>query len=169
MALRPYRLATTLVRNKLVQSQIRRFSKYDVNGNSPIPSNKQRFVPTSGTYPRGFLLGSTNVGIKPAGKFEPDLILVASEYSSCGAVVFPKTTRYPAASVTSSKDTVGKTKGRGIRGVIAHSGGTADYTDEDTARMSREAGNFISGEIGEEGGSSVLVMVRGFEVYIVSS
>jgi glutamate N-acetyltransferase / amino-acid N-acetyltransferase len=120
MALRPTGFATTLVRNKPVRIQIRRFSEFDVYGNSPIPANKQRFVPTSGTYPEELLAGSANIGIKPASKSQPDLILLASEKPSCGAAVFTKN-EFPAASITVTKDVLRKTKARGLRGVIANS------------------------------------------------
>lgn len=164
MPLRPYDLAATLVRNKPVQVPIRCFSKFDAYGNSPIPSNKQRFVPTSGTYPRGFLLRSTNIGLKPPGKSQPDLILVASEKPSCGAAVFTKN-EFPAASITVSKDIVERSKGWGIRGIIANSGCANTLTGikgrEDAVRMSREAGRLIDGEMGGEGESSVMVMHTG--------
>jgi hypothetical protein len=58
--------------------------------NSPVPANKQRFIPTSGTYPKGFLVGSINVGINPAIKTQPDLILVASEKPSWSCCVHKK-------------------------------------------------------------------------------
>ena len=165
MTLRPYGFATTLVRNKPVQIQIRCFSsKFDVRGNSPIPTHKQRFVPTSGTYPEGFLVGSINVGIKPAGKSQPDLILVASEKPSCGAAVFTKN-EFPAASVTVTRDLVRKTKGHGLRGVIANSWCANTLTGkvglEDAVAMSKEAGKCVSGETGAERESSMMVMHTG--------
>ena len=166
MPLRPYDLAATLVRNNPVQVRTRYFSKFDVFGNSPIPSHKQRFVPTSGTYPQGFLLRSTNIGLKPLSQSQPDLILVASEKPSCGAAVFTKN-EFPAASVTVSKDVVERSKGRGVRGIIANSGCANTSTGlkgrEDALRMCREAGRLISAEMGGEGEPSVMVMVRFLE------
>ena len=172
MTLQPYDLAATLVRNKPVRITTRCFSKFNVYGNSPIPSKKQRFVPTSGSYPQGFLLGSTNVGLKPPSKSQPDLILVASEKPSYGAAVFTKN-EFPAASVTVSKDVVERSKGLGgIQGIIANSGCANTLTGtkgrEDAVRMSREAGRLISGRIGLGGGSSAMVMVRVFGIHTVS-
>lgn len=144
--------------------QIRCFSKFDVYGNSPIPDNKQRFVPKSGTYPEGFLVGSTNIGIKPTSKAQPDLILVASEKHSCGAAVFTKN-EFPAASIIVSRDLVRQTKGHGLRGVIANSWCANTLTGkaglEDAVAMSKEADKYVSGETGFERESSVMVMHTG--------
>jgi glutamate N-acetyltransferase/amino-acid N-acetyltransferase len=116
-----YGLATTVLRKRPVhiQVQIRCFSKFDLYGNSPLPADKQQFVPTSETCPKGFLVGGISVGIKPTSKTQPDLVL-ASEKPSSGAAVFTKS-EFPAASITVSRDLVRKTKGHGVRGVIANS------------------------------------------------
>jgi glutamate N-acetyltransferase / amino-acid N-acetyltransferase len=161
-----YGLATTILRKKPVhiQVQVRCFSKFDLYSNSPVPANKQQFVPTSGTYPKGFLVGSINVGIKPISKTQLDLVLVSSEEPSSGAAVFTKN-EFPAASITVSRDLVRKTKGHGLRGVIANSWCANLFTGkaglEDAAAMSKEAGKYVSGETGPEGESSVMVMHTG--------
>lgn len=161
MALRSSRgFATALLRPKPVRIQVqtRCFTKFDLYGNSPVPANKQRFVPTSGTYPKGFLVGSINVGIKPAIKTQPDLILVASEKPSCGD-------EFPAASITVTRDLVRKSKGHGLRGVIANSWCANLFTGkaglEDAVAMSKEADKYVSGETGTEQDSSVMVMHTG--------
>ncbi|KUJ09396.1 Arginine biosynthesis bifunctional protein ArgJ beta chain [Mollisia scopiformis] len=125
----------------------------------------QEFVPTSGTYPKGFQVGSINVGIKPASKSQPDLVLVASEKPSNGAAVFTKN-EFPNASITVSKEIVRRTKGWGVRGVIANSwcGNTITGKQglEDSLIMSKEAGRYISGETTDaEAESSVMVMHTG--------
>ncbi len=162
MTLRPF--ATTFVRYKPLQIQIRSFSKFDMYGNSPVPATKQKFVPTFGTYPKGFLIGSINIGIKPASKSQPDLILVASEKPSCGAAVFTRN-EFPAASITVTRDLVRKTKGHGLRGVIANSWCANTLTGnaglEDAVAMSREADKYVSGDTGAERESSVMVMHTG--------
>ena len=164
MALRSHLVARILVRNKPISIQIRCFSKFDIYGNSPTPSNKQRFVPTSGTYPKGFLVGSTNIGIKPASKSQPDLILVASERPSCGAAVFTKN-EFPAASIIVTRDLVRKSKGHGLSGVIANSWCANTLTGkaglEDAVVMSKEADKYVSGETGAQRHSSVIVMHTG--------
>ena len=157
-------IATTLGRQKPARLQICCYSKFDVFGDSTFPADKQRFVPSSGTYPKGFLAGSINVGIKPASKSQPDLILVASEQPSCGAAVFTKN-EFPAASVTATRDLVRKTRGVGLRGVIANSWcantltGTAGL--EDAFSMSKEAAKHVSDTSGVEQESSMMVTHTG--------
>lgn len=130
------KLLASLVLNKVSQSQTRCFSKFDMFSNLPIPPNKQKYVPESGTYPKGFLVGSINIGIKPSNMGQPDLILIASERPSCGAAVFTKN-EFPAASITVSRELVWETKGRGLRGIIAAG-------LEHTAAMSSEASKYVS-------------------------
>lgn len=121
--------------------QCRRIFKSAFCSHDQVPANKKRFVPTVGNYPRGFVVGSTYSGIKPASKSQPDLVLVASDRPSYGAGVFTKN-EFAAPSVVFTKEILRETNGS-LRGVIANSGcanlfnGEAGLTD--TARMSREA------------------------------
>lgn len=165
MVLRPSNSARSLFQAKPVRIHVRCFStKFDIYGNSPIPANKQRFVPSTGTYPKGFRVGSINAGMKPASKSQPDLILVASETPSCGAAVFTKN-EFPAASVTVSRDITRRTKGYGLRGVIANSGCGNTFTGkaglEDAAAMSTEADKYVSGERDAGRDTSIMVMHTG--------
>ncbi|KAF7899664.1 hypothetical protein EAF00_004000 [Botryotinia globosa] len=129
-----------------VNIQYRSFTKFDSFGNSPIPASKQRFVPTSGTYPKGFLVGSTNVGIKPSGLSQPDLILVTSEkqWETYGAAVLTKN-EFPAPSVLVTRELIKESRGRGVRGVVANSWCanllTGEKGLEDSRKMSEEGGN----------------------------
>ncbi|KAF7930449.1 uncharacterized protein EAE98_004849 [Botrytis deweyae] len=140
-------IITTCFRKKPLQVNIqyRSFTKFDSFGNSPIPASKKRFVPTSGTYPKGFLVGSTNVGIKPSGLSQPDLILVTSEkqWETCGAAVLTKN-EFPAPSVLVTRELIKKSRGRGMRGVVANSWCanllTGEKGLEDSRKMSEEAG-----------------------------
>ena len=166
MPFRLYGLTSAFVRKKPTHIQIycRSFSKSNVFDNWSIPAKKQRFVPTSGTYPEGFLVGSANVGIKPSSMSQPDLVLIASERPSCGAAVFTKN-EFPAASITVSKDLVLKSKGHGLRGIIANSWCANLLTGkaglEDAVTMSNEADKYVSGERGVDQESSVMVMHTG--------
>lgn len=140
MAVRLGTISKAFTRKKQFQIQTRYISKFAIYGNSPVPENKQRFVPTSGTYPKGFLVGSTNVGIKPASKSQPDLILVWSETPCYGAAVITKN-KFPAASITISRDILEKVRGRDMRGIIANSWCANTLTDDagiaDALRMSK--------------------------------
>ncbi|KAI1663146.1 mitochondrial [Pyrenophora tritici-repentis] len=48
--------------NRVFSSQIR---TYSAPGDGVIPPAKKKYVPTSGTYPRGFKVGSAHVGVNP--------------------------------------------------------------------------------------------------------
>jgi glutamate N-acetyltransferase/amino-acid N-acetyltransferase len=102
--------------------------------------------------------------MKPASKSQPDLVLVASETPSCGAVIFTKN-EFPAASVTVSRDIMRRTKGYGLRGVVANSGYGNTFTGnaglEDAAAMSTEADKYVSGEKEAGRDASIMVMHTG--------
>ena len=163
-ALRQFESATKFVRRPVPRIQIRHYSKFDLFGNLPIPANKRHFVPTSGSYPKGFAVGSINVGIDEAIWSRPDLVLVASEIPSCGAALFTKN-EFPAASVKVSRKILQQTKGHGIRGVIANVQCANTLTGfaglQDAVAMSREAGKYVVGDMATEQDSSILVMHTG--------
>lgn len=160
-------IVTTCFRKKPLQVnvQYRSFTKFDSFGNSPIPASKQRFVPTSGTYPKGFLVGSTNVGIKPSGLSQPDLILVTSEkqWETCGAAVLTKN-EFPAPSVLVTRELIKESRGRSVKGVVANSWCanllTGEKGLEDSRKMSEEAGKIL-GEGNGKGKDPVMVMHTG--------
>ena len=82
---------------------------------------KSRFVPASGTYPRGFLVSGTHVGIKPSKGQAPDLALVTSDRQCSAAAVFTDND-VQAAPVTISKEVLKRRRGQGIRSIIVNSG-----------------------------------------------
>lgn len=149
---RQYGLRTNQL-NPFSSIQTRQYSKFDLYGNSPIPANRQRFVPKAGTYPKGFLVGSAHIGIKPETKCQPDLILVVSEVPSCGAAVLSQN-EFHAPSITVTRELLKKTKGRGLRSVVANSWCanllTGDEGLEDSRAMSRAAGRCIPDEDGSD-------------------
>ncbi len=104
-----------------------------------IPAAKQKYVPTSGTYPLGFLASGTHVGVKPSTpKSIPDLALITSTRPSSAAAVFTKN-KFQAAPVTVSREVLRRRKGDGIRGIVVNSGCANAVTGrggvEDAERM----------------------------------
>src|SRR5262249_2838095 len=85
-----------------IQSQVR---FYSAPGEGAIPLSKQKYVPSSGTYPRGFQASSQFVGVKASNKNFDDLALVASDKPCSGAAVFTKN-KFQAAPVTVSRETL---------------------------------------------------------------
>ncbi|KAI1266601.1 putative glutamate N-acetyltransferase precursor [Xylariaceae sp. FL1019] len=116
-----------------------------------------KWVPKSGTYPKGFKVNGTIVGVKPSNTTKPDLAFIASETPCTAAAVVTKT-KFHAAPISFCKDLL-KTQSSNIRGVIINSGNANAVTGPgglaDAAAMSQEADKCLSAE------SSTLVMSTG--------
>lgn len=106
-----------------------------------IPAKKQKYVPSSGTYPLGFQASGVIVGVKPHNTTKPDLALLTSDRPCAAAAVFTKN-KFQAAPVTFSRDLINKTNGK-IQSVIVNSGNANAVTGkrglEDAVKMSHEA------------------------------
>ncbi|KAI4860542.1 arginine biosynthesis protein ArgJ [Hypoxylon rubiginosum] len=109
---------------------------------SGIPSAKRKYVPTSGTYPRGFKVSGTIVGVKPKNTTKPDLAFITSDTPCAAAAVFTKN-KFQAAPVTFSRALLQGQKNSGVRGVLINSGCANAVTGkgglEDAEAMGREA------------------------------
>jgi glutamate N-acetyltransferase/amino-acid N-acetyltransferase len=145
-----------------VGTQIR---QYSAPGESTIPPAKQKYVPTSGSYPKGFLAASAHVGVKPSNTRFDDLALVASETPCAGAAVFTKN-RFQAAPVTVSRDMLQRRRGNGIRAVVVNSGCANAVTGkggiEDAVRMGEETDKCFDEDYNrDENGSRTVVMSTG--------
>ncbi|RKF79414.1 Arginine biosynthesis bifunctional protein ArgJ 1, mitochondrial [Golovinomyces cichoracearum] len=86
-----------------------------------VPISKQKYVPSVGKYPKGFLVSGINVGVKASTKSSPDLALLTSEKLCTAAAVFTKN-RFQAAPVTFSRQILKRRKNSGIQSVIINSG-----------------------------------------------
>ncbi|KAI1648240.1 DNA replication factor C-like protein [Daldinia loculata] len=117
-----------------------RFYSAPVSGS--IPAAKRKYVPTSGTYPQGFKVSGTIVGVKPKNTTKPDLAFITSSTPCAAAAVFTKN-KFQAAPVTFSRSLLQEQKNSGIRGVIINSGCANAVTGkgglEDAEKMAREA------------------------------
>lgn len=127
---------------------------------STVPPAKQKYVPTSGTYPKGFLISGTYVGVKPTNRSTPDLAFLASEIPCAAAAVFTKN-KFQAAPVTVSRELLKRRKNAGIRAVIVNSGCANAVTGmggrEDAERMSTEADQCLVQPIDGNGGSTIVM------------
>lgn len=124
--------------NSIFTCQIRR---YAAPGEGAIPAAKIKYVPTTGTYPLGFRVGSAHVGVKASNTHMDDLALIASDVPCDGAAVFT-TNKFQAAPVTVSKEMLARRRGSGIRAVIVNSGCANAVTGkggmEDALAMAQE-------------------------------
>ena len=134
---------------------------YSAPMDGAIPAAKQKYVPSSGSYPKGFLVSGNHVGVKPTNTQFPDLALITSEKPCTAAAVFTKNV-CQAAPVTVSYETLKKRKGENIRAIIINSGCANAVTGkgglEDATSMASTVDKNLSPN---QDGSSTLVMSTG--------
>ncbi|KAL1967650.1 hypothetical protein VTN77DRAFT_2907 [Rasamsonia byssochlamydoides] len=94
---------------------------YSVLHDGTIPESKRKYIPSSGTYPKGFRVSGTHVGVKASNTKSPDLALISSEVPCSAAAVFT-TNKFQAAPVQVSKAVLERRQGQGIRSVVINSG-----------------------------------------------
>ncbi|EHY56979.1 glutamate N-acetyltransferase [Exophiala dermatitidis] len=94
---------------------------YSAPVDSSIPASKTKYIPNSGTYPKGFKVSGTHVGVKPANKTQPDLAFIVSDRPAVGAAVFT-TNKFQAAPVQVSRAVLEKREGKDVRAIIVNSG-----------------------------------------------
>ncbi|KAG8532149.1 uncharacterized protein KY384_003789 [Bacidia gigantensis] len=128
---------------------------------SKVPAAKQKYVPTSGTYPKGFRVSGTHVGVKPTNTRIPDLGLFVSERPCTAAAVFTQNI-CQAAPVTVSRETLQRRGGSDIRALIVNSGCANAVTGkgglEDANSMAEAVDTNL---LPKPEGSSTLVMSTG--------
>ncbi|TVY44476.1 Arginine biosynthesis bifunctional protein ArgJ 1, mitochondrial [Lachnellula occidentalis] len=136
---------------------------YSAPIDNTIPGAKQKYVPTSGRYPKGFLVSGTHVGVKPTNKSTPDLAFIASETPCAAAAVFTKN-KFQAAPVTVSREMLKRRNNTGVRAVIINSGCANAVTGkggmEDAEKMGLEADRCFE-DPNDGKGSSTIVMSTG--------
>lgn len=123
-----------------------------------IPPAKAKYVPSSGTYPKGFQAAGVFVGVKPGNKSKPDLALVTSDRPCAAAAVFTKN-KFQAAPVSFSRKLLQSKGNAGLRSVIVNSGNANAVTGigglEDAANMARTTDQRVGAE------DSTIVMSTG--------
>ncbi|KAL7267440.1 Arginine biosynthesis bifunctional protein ArgJ, mitochondrial [Rhizina undulata] len=127
---------------------------YSTHG-SPTPNPKLKYVPQSGTYPRGFNVGGIHCGVKKDGK-SLDLALVTSELPCSAAAVFTKNV-FKAAPVLVSREMLDKRNGQGIRGLVANSGCANAVTGKGGVEDALAMGSEVDRLVGEEERSTVVM------------
>lgn len=139
---------------------IRSIRCYSAPPESTIPAAKLKYIPTSGTYPKGFLVSGTHVGVKSTNKSTPDLAFLASETPCAAAAVFTKN-KFQAAPVTVSRKMLQRRNNTGIRSIIINSGCANAVTGkggmEDAEKMGAEADRCFGTPSDGKGGSSIVM------------
>jgi glutamate N-acetyltransferase/amino-acid N-acetyltransferase len=108
-------------------------SRYSTSAPSYPPSSgpspsKVRFIPTSGTYPKNFLVSGIHAGVKKNPRLL-DLAVITSRTPLNAAAVFT-TNQFQAAPVVVSKQILESTQGTGIDGLVVNSGCANAVTGE---------------------------------------
>ncbi|KAJ2787887.1 glutamate N-acetyltransferase [Coemansia linderi] len=132
---------------------------------SQFPAAKQRFIPASGTYPKGFFAGGSSCGIKKNGK--PDLAVLLSDRPAVASAVFT-TNQFCAAPVQFDRQLINRARETGVqavRAVITNSGCANAVTGKQglvDARLMSEAGDrFVANFDQSEASGTSLVMSTG--------
>lgn len=127
-------------------------------GAAPIPASKIKYIPSTGTYPKGFVASGVFVGVKPGNTSKPDLAIISSDRPCAAAGVFTKN-KFQAAPVTFSRKLLQQKKNAGLRSVVINSGNANAVTGtgglEDATNMARTTDQ----RVGDE--DSTLVMSTG--------
>ncbi|KAH8663911.1 DNA replication factor C-like protein [Xylariales sp. PMI_506] len=115
---------------------------YSAPNAGTIPVSKKKYVPASGTYPQGFRVSGTVVGVKPTNTTKPDLAFITSDRPCGAAAVFTKN-KFQAAPVTFSRALLQDKQNADLQGVLINSGCANAVTGkgglEDAGAMAAEA------------------------------
>ncbi|KAJ1662848.1 glutamate N-acetyltransferase [Coemansia sp. RSA 1646] len=98
---------------------------------SQFPEAKQRFIPSSGQYPRGFYVGGLHCGVKKK-KGVADLAVILSDRATTASAVFT-TNQFCAAPVQFDRNAINKAREarkQMIRAVVTNSGCANAVTGE---------------------------------------
>lgn len=151
-------------RTQTTLTPLRLTRNYSAPGDRSIPAAKQKYIPTSGTYPKGFLAASTHVGVKATNTRFPDLAIITSETPCSAAAVFTKN-KFQAAPVTVTREMLRTRKGQGVRAVVVNSGCANAVTGkggiEDAKQMGLETDKALPDVVDDGMGSSSIVMSTG--------
>lgn len=137
---------------------------YSAPPDNTIPSSKQKYVPTSGSYPKGFVAGTAHAQVKASNTKFDDLTLIASTVPCTATAVFTKNT-FQAAPVQYSKQVLKRSVGADVRGVIINSGCANAVTGagglEDAAAMATKAQECLKSDDSARATLNTLVMSTG--------
>lgn len=150
----PTMLTSTLRTAFRQQASVYGYLRTYSSGSGTI-SSKSRYIPSSGTYPKGFNVGGIHCGVKKDGR-SLDLALVTSETPCSAAAVFT-TNVFKAAPVTVSRETLDARSGRGIRAIVANSGCANAVTGVKGLEDARAMGKAVEELLGETEASTVVM------------
>lgn len=129
-----------------------------------IPPSKQKYVPKTGTYPKGFSASGVHVGIKPSNTKLPDLAVINSDRSCHVAAVFTKN-KFQAAPIQFCKSVLHRKVRAKSQSLIVNSGCANAVTGQqgfdDAQAMSAEVDKYFQRQIESVTDHRTLVMSTG--------
>jgi len=129
---------------------------------SSLPLSKQKLIPSSGTYPKGFLVSGISSKVKKSGAKDLALITSQLDLPCSAAAVFTRNV-FQAAPVVVSRERLVDNGGKGIQGLVTNSGCANAVTGavglENAREMTKALDQILTGKT-TSGGSS-LVMSTG--------
>lgn len=143
----------TTAARRLLSLSVQQTRCYSAPTDGAIPPNKAKYVPTDGTYPKGFVVGSAHAQVKASNTKFDDLALIASEVP-CAAALVTTQNHFQAAPVSVSKKIMFQHKNAGIRGLVINSGCANAVTGkggrEDAVRMAKLTHNLLNNQYPSE-------------------
>ncbi|KAG9940714.1 arginine biosynthesis protein ArgJ, partial [Aureobasidium melanogenum] len=137
----------TSATRRLVSLSVQHARCYSAPTDGAIPPTKAKYVPTEGTYPKGFVVGSAHAQVKASNTKFDDLALIASEIP-CPAAIVTTQNHFQAAPVSISKKIMFQQKSWNIRGVVINSGCANAVTGkggrEDAIRMAKTTHDLLN-------------------------
>ncbi|KAF2764359.1 arginine biosynthesis protein ArgJ [Teratosphaeria nubilosa] len=132
-------------------TDLQQIRHYSAPGDRSIPAAKQKYVPTSGTYPKGFQAGTAHAGVKASNTKYDDITMVVSDRPAAAAAVFTRNVFKAAPVVVSRASLSARNRaGQGFRGVVVNSGCANAVTGkvglEHAALMARETDKCFDSE-----------------------
>ena len=153
------RLDSLAMSKNLLRRLIGGIRPYSAPGEGVIPASKHKYVPDRGTYPAGFVAGSSHVGVKPSNTRFDDLALIESTVPCNAAAVFTQN-RFQAAPVSVSRGVLKRTGGQGVKAVVVNSGCANAVTGKGGVEDAVAMGETCGKSFGSDADSS-LVMSTG--------
>lgn len=132
---------------------------YSAPADKSVPQSKQKYIPTGGSYPKGFLAGSSHAGVKASNTKYDDIALVVSEKPCAASAVFTRNL-FKAAPVTVSKKFLDARQSDGFRAVVVNSGNANAVTGkvglENAEAMSRKTDELLGHSPSQDARSLVM-------------
>ncbi|CCK73446.1 glutamate N-acetyltransferase NDAI_0G04610 [Naumovozyma dairenensis CBS 421] len=119
------------------------------------------YVPKSGTFPKGFQVGSIASGVKKNNALDLGIIINTNKSRPSSAAAVFTTNKFKAAPVLTSKNVLDSTNGVAINAIVVNSGCANSVTGELGMQDAKEMIDIVNEQLGDKTSPSTLVMSTG--------